>query len=94
MNYNQALTLVHTDTGNMSLAQLKEYKSDLISAWYESRAEYGIKRAVENGFYVPIQTDSSEGYVPQSFDLTKKIETAIAHTEKSIHSFYKSLLIK
>ena len=92
MTFNRALALIHTKTDNMGLSQLQEHKKALISAWYESKAEYGFKRAVENGFYTSIQTDATIGYAPRSTFLTRKIEICVVQTEKNIKAFYNRLL--
>lgn len=82
MRYETARELVRVDPGSLSLEKLQHHKVRLIDAWRESRAEYGMKQAIRDGFYLPVLCDQATGFAPRDIFLTLNLDAALQRTIK------------
>lgn len=73
MKYQTAKKLTMLDVNAMTLEQVQHHRVRLLDAWRESRAQYGFKQAVSNGFYRVIIDSAAEGFVPRDMWLTDRI---------------------
>mgnify|MGYP000522480346 FL=1 len=74
MKYQKAKELLKMDISQMTLEELQKYKIKLLDAWRESRAEYGYRQAVENGYYKVISHDPADGFSPKDLWLTANLQ--------------------
>ena len=82
MTYNAAKHLLQRPIKDLSLKELQAHYVRLIDAWRESKAEYGFKQAVDDGFYVPILCNYAEGFTPKDMFLTSNLSTRMYEVEK------------
>lgn len=73
MKYQTAKKLTMLDVNALTLEQVQRHRVRLLDAWRESRAQYGFKQAVSNGFYRVIIDSAAEGFVPRDMWLTDRI---------------------
>lgn len=74
MTFKQAENLLREDIYKMGLTRLQRYKVQVVDAWRESTAEYGIEQAIANGFYVPVVDTGVSGTVPRDLWLATNLK--------------------
>lgn len=77
MRYEKARELVRVVPDSLPLEELQRHKVKLIDAWRESRAEYGMRQAVRDGYYIRVLCDQATGYAPRDIFLTPNLDTAL-----------------
>lgn len=58
MKINRAKQLVAENIETMSLEQLQKHRVDVLDAWRQSKADFGMEQAVRDGFYKLIAADA------------------------------------
>lgn len=85
MKIAKARELVSVQLESLSLEQLQRHRVRLIDALRESTAEYGFAKAVADGFYKQIASESAKGFVPADLWLAKNLETRFNETDRRIN---------
>ncbi|MBQ6960900.1 MAG: hypothetical protein IJP78_07995 [Clostridia bacterium] len=88
MNIKSARDLLCMPIDGMTLEQLQRHKVRLIDAWRESKAAYGFIRAVSDGFYKIVESDSASGFVPSDPWLTHNLSCRMDEIDKELDSSY------
>lgn len=89
MNIRKAKSLYALNIENMSYESLLKHRVNLIDAWRQSRADYGFREAVKNGFYASIASESASGYSPKDIWLTHNIEERLGEVESLLSALDK-----
>lgn len=84
MNLQKARALLRVDISKLSLERLQQHKVKLIDAWRESKAAYGMARAVANGFYKVIGSESASGYSPTDIWLTHSLNQRLNEVDEEL----------
>jgi hypothetical protein len=83
MNIKTARALMRENIQEMTLEKVQRHKVRLLDAWRESKADYGMDRAIKDGFYKILESSSASGFVPADMWLThnlmEKYEEARKH---------------
>ena len=79
MKIERARKLLTEDIGQMTLEQIQRHRVNLIDAWRESRAEYGMDQAVMNGFYIQTGEDITE-HTPTDLWLAQNLSRRLDET--------------
>ena len=87
MTYKNAKTLLSKNIEVMTLEQVQKHKVRLLDAWRHSKAQYGFKEAVKNGFYKMVASESANGYTPTDMWLTHQLNYAIDKAEERERQF-------
>ena len=82
MKLRDAQALLKKDIQTMTLEQLQRHKVKLIDAWRESRAAYGMEKAINDGFYKLVLDHYAKGFAPSDIWLTKNLEFALDKAQK------------
>lgn len=77
MKIGKARQLLAVDITALTLEQLQRHKVKLLDAWRESKGDYGMKQAVEDGFFKVIGSESASGYSPTDIWLTHSLNQRI-----------------
>lgn len=57
----------------MSVTDLQKHRVNILDAWRESRAEYGIPQAIRDGFLISIPEMGVDAVVPVDYWLTHNL---------------------
>ncbi len=89
MNIKTARELLREPIAGMPLEKLQRHKVRLIDAWRESKADYGYIRAVNDGFYKIIESESASGFYPAdpwlTHNLSFRIDEVIEAEQRILH---------
>lgn len=81
MNISKARKLLAVDPKILTLDQLQKHKVKLIDAWRHSKADYGFKEAVKEGFYLEIVDSGASGFSPRDIWLTHQLVARLDEIE-------------
>lgn len=73
MKFKTAQELVRIDINTLSLEQLQQHKVKVLDALRESNAEYGMKQAIMDGYYIGVADSAASGYSPRDMFLTTNL---------------------
>ena len=78
MNFTTTKRLLIINIKNISnIEKLQKLKVQLIDAWHQSKATYGMSEAVKNGFYKIVGDTSASGYYPSDIWLKNSLENRL-----------------
>lgn len=82
MKIATAKEILSIDIATLRLEELQRHIVRLLDAWRESKGDYGLLNAVQNGFLVPMQDVGATGYVPADKWLTQNLQLRLDEAQK------------
>ena len=90
MKIHRARQLVTENIEMMSLEQLQKHRVDILDAWRQAKADYGMEQAVRDGFYRLIAADAVF-YTPTDLWLTQNLTTRLDEIDRRETMLLKQL---
>ena len=88
MKYKKEKSLLYENFESMSLESLQKYCVSLIDAIREANAEYGMKQAIQNGFYIELEDFAGNGYTPRDFWLQHNLSERLKLVQSHLNMIY------